>query len=57
MSRHVSSVYLHRMDGGAFYLQEKHFDEIFVTIGGGLKMLDLLEELFVAVFLLVYPNS
>ncbi|KAL7227528.1 hypothetical protein ACSBR1_022393 [Camellia fascicularis] len=29
-----------RMDGSAFYLQEKHFDEIFVTRGGGLKMLD-----------------
>lgn len=40
MSRHVSSINLHRMDGSAFYLQEKHFDEIFVTIGGGLKMLD-----------------
>lgn len=40
MSRHVSSINLHRMDGSAFYLQEKHFDEIFVTVGGGLKMLD-----------------
>ncbi|KAL7199625.1 hypothetical protein ACSBR2_021835 [Camellia fascicularis] len=29
-----------KMDGSAFYLQEKHFDEIFVTRGGGLKMLD-----------------